>query len=241
MSTFAERLKALRRSAGLSQTELAGDGISPSYVSLLESGRRSPSPGVAGLLAAKLGCSVSQLLDGEPSERERRVQLELAYAELALRHEGADSAIERLEALLAEPELNPRDSSEASLLLSRAYEVRGDLPAAITAVLPMFEDSRRGRGHQSITRLAAHLCHYYRVAGDLGRTVTIGEQALEACREQGLAGTEDYFKLAATVMLAYADRGDEVHAATWARQLIRDAEAAGESGGQAALYWNASI
>jgi len=241
MSTFADRLKALRRSAGLSQTELAGDGISPSYVSLLESGRRSPSPGVAALLAAKLGCSVSQLVDGEPSERERRVQLELAYSELALRHEGADSAIERLEALLTEPELNPRDSSEAKLLLARAYEVRGDLPAAISAVLPMFEDSRQGRGQQSITRLAAHLCHYYRVAGDLGRTVSIGEQALEACREQGLAGTEDYFKLAATVMLAYADRGDEVHAATWARQLITEAEAAGQSGGQAALYWNASI
>src|SRR5947209_12226166 len=84
MSTFAERLKALRRGAGLSQTELAGDGISPSYVSLLESGRRTPSPAVAALLAAKLGCSASQLLDGEPSERERGLQLELAYAELTL-------------------------------------------------------------------------------------------------------------------------------------------------------------
>src|ERR671926_1007557 len=105
MSTFADRLKALRRSAGLSQTELAGDGISPSYVSLLESGRRTPSPGVAALLAAKLGCSVSQLLEGEPSERERRMQLELAYAELALRHEGSVDAIGRLSTLLAEEDL----------------------------------------------------------------------------------------------------------------------------------------
>ena len=76
MTTFAERLRALRRAAGLSQTELAGDGLSPSYISLLESGRRRPSPAVAGLLAAKLGCSTSQLLDGEPSEHERRVQLD---------------------------------------------------------------------------------------------------------------------------------------------------------------------
>src|SRR5947208_10797722 len=89
MSTFAERLRDLRRAAGLSQTELAGDGISPSYVSLLESGRRRPSPAVAALLAAKLGCSTSELLDGEPSERDRRVQLEIAYAELTLRHDGA--------------------------------------------------------------------------------------------------------------------------------------------------------
>src|SRR3954463_14485722 len=95
MSTFAERLKSLRRAAGLSQTELAGDGISPSYVSLLESGRRKPSPAVAALLAAKLGCSTSELLDGEPSEHDRRVQLELAYAELSLRHEGASEAAGR--------------------------------------------------------------------------------------------------------------------------------------------------
>jgi transcriptional regulator with XRE-family HTH domain len=241
LTTFADRLKELRRAAGLSQTELAGDGISPSYVSLLESGRRTPSPGVAAQLAAKLGCSVTQLLEGEPSERERRVQLELAYAELALRHGGAETAIERLRALLAERELTPRDATEAGLLLGHAYELKGDLPSAVTVVLPMFEDARRGRSQQSLTKLAWHLCHYYRVAGDLGRTVSIGEQALEACKNQGLDGTDEYFKLAATVMLAYADQGDEVHAATWARQLIEEAKAAGQPGGQAALYWNASI
>jgi tetratricopeptide (TPR) repeat protein len=47
--------------------------------------------------------------------------------------------------------------------------------------------------------------------------------------------------LASTVMFAYADSGDETHASTWATQLIDEAEAAGSHGGQAALYWNASI
>src|SRR5918912_1422768 len=101
VTTFGERLKTLRRAAGLSQTELAGDGISPSYVSLLEAGRRTPSPAVAALLAAKLGCSTNELLDGEPSEHERRIQLELAYAELALRHDGSADAMNRLRTLLA--------------------------------------------------------------------------------------------------------------------------------------------
>src|SRR3954466_9938944 len=115
LTTFADRLKTLRRAAGLSQTELAGDGISPSYVSLLESGRRTPSPAVAALLAAKLGCSASELLDGEPSERERRVQLELAYAELALRHQGSREAMGRLSALLTERELPPAVETQAAL------------------------------------------------------------------------------------------------------------------------------
>src|SRR3954453_1101136 len=119
LTTFAERLKTLRRAAGLSQTQLAGDGISPSYVSLLESGRRSPSPAVAALLAAKLGCSPSELLDGEPSERERRLQLELSYAELALRHEGSADARQRLQRLLDEDDLPPAVKSQARFLLSR--------------------------------------------------------------------------------------------------------------------------
>src|SRR3954452_5728525 len=130
LTTFAERLRDLRRAAGLSQTELAGDGISPSYVSLLESGRRKPSPAVAALLAAKLGCSTSELLDGEPSEHDRRVQLELAYAELSLRHEGASEAAGRLETLLAEPGLATGDRIEGTLLLARAKELSGDLSTA---------------------------------------------------------------------------------------------------------------
>ena len=241
MTTFGERLRTLRRAAGLSQTQLAGDGLSPSYISLLESDRRRPSPGVAAQLAAKLGCSTSQLLDGEPSERERRVQLELAYAELALRHEGAADAVVRLTALLEEPELLPGDRAEAALLLARAHERVGDLPAAVATLTPLFEQARAGHGPFAVTRVATHLCYCYVAAGDLHRAVTVGEQALEACRAQGLDRTDDYFMLAATVMSSYGDLGDELHAAVLARQLIHEAEEVGSLRGQASLYWNAAV
>jgi transcriptional regulator with XRE-family HTH domain len=241
VSTFAERLKNLRRAAGLSQTELAGDGISPSYVSLLESGRRSPSPAVAALLAAKLGCSASQLIDGEPSERERRMQLELAYAELALRHDGSTDALARMGTLLAEDDLPLTMRSQAELLLARAQEQTGDLAAAVATLSALLERARRGDRSVSVPRVAIFLCHCYKSSGDLNRAVTIGEEALRGCREQGLDGTDEYFMLAATVMEAYGDLGDEAHAAAWARQLIEEAEATGSRGGQAALYWNASL
>lgn len=241
MTTFGERLRTLRRAAGLSQTQLASDGLSPSYISLLESDRRRPSPAVAAQLAAKLGCSTSQLLDGEPSERERRVQLELAYAELALRHEGASDAVARLVALLEEPELLAGDRAEAALLLARAYERVGDLAAAVATLMPLFELARAGQGSLSVTRVATHLCYCYIAAGDLHRAVTVGEQALDACRMQSLDRTDDYFMLAATVMIAYGDLGDELHAAVLARQLISEAEQAGSRRGQASLYWNAAL
>ncbi len=241
MTTFAERLRLLRRAAGLSQTELAGDGLSPSYISLLESGRRRPSPAVAALLATKLGCSTSQLLDGEPSEHERRVQLELAYAELALRHDGADEAIRRLNALLSEPDLPPTTGGEATLLLASALERNGELRAAIDTLTPLFEQARAGSSAVSLTSVAIQLCFCHHEAGDLTRAIQVGERALEACRSQGLSGTDEYFMLAASVMFAYADAGDEAHAASWAAQLIQEAEDAGSHGGRAALYWNASL
>jgi transcriptional regulator with XRE-family HTH domain len=241
VTTFAERLRMLRRAAGLSQTELAGDGLSPSYISLLESGRRSPSPAVAALLAARLGCSTSQLLQGEPSEHERRVQLELAYAELALRHGGATDAMTRLSGLLDEPDLPTAEAVEAQLLLARAQEHAGDLGAAIATLSPLLDRARAGDRAVSLPRVAVHLCFCHSQAGDLTRTVAVGEQALEACRAQGLERTDDYFMLASTVMLAYADLGDEAHASAWAQQLIAEAEAVGSLGGQAALYWNASL
>jgi transcriptional regulator with XRE-family HTH domain len=241
VTTFAERLRTLRRAAGLSQTELAGGGLSPSYISLLESGRRRPSPAVAAELAVKLGCSTSHLLDGEPSEHERRIQLELAYAELALRHDGAPDAMDRLTALLAEPDLVPAEAAEASILLARAQEHVGDLNAAVATLTPLFERARAGDTALSLPRIAVHLCFCHLESGDLSRTIAIGEQALDACRAQGLSGTDEYFMLASTVMFAYADSGDETHASTWAAQLIEEAEAAGSHGGRAALYWNASL
>jgi len=240
-TTFAERLRDLRRAAGLSQTELAGEGISPSYVSLLESGRRRPSPAVAALLATKLGCSTSELLDGEPSEHERRVQLELDYAELALRHDGATETVTRLSTLLEESDLAPGHRTDATILLARALEQAGELPRAVSLLLPLFERARAGDKAVSVPRVAIPLCHCYKSTADYHRAVSIGEQALEACRANGLEGTDDYYRLAATVMHAYAEMGDESHALEWARQLIASAEAAGNRSGQAALYWNASL
>ena len=43
MSTIGTRIRDLRISKGMTQTALCGDGISSGYVSLIESGKRTPS------------------------------------------------------------------------------------------------------------------------------------------------------------------------------------------------------
>ncbi|MEE1621393.1 helix-turn-helix domain-containing protein [Zafaria sp. J156] len=78
-SGFAATLRRLRIERGLTQSQLAGDAYTASYVSLLESGRRRPRPDIVAGLAARLGVDASELsgrsLPGP--DKVRLVQLEL--------------------------------------------------------------------------------------------------------------------------------------------------------------------
>ncbi|MFX4271389.1 helix-turn-helix domain-containing protein [Propionibacteriaceae bacterium Y1685] len=65
--SFRQRLKELRRNAGLSQSELGGDRYSGSYVSHLESGRRRPTGEVITFLAQQLKVDSAELIDGDPA------------------------------------------------------------------------------------------------------------------------------------------------------------------------------
>lgn len=237
----AERLRKLRIAAGLSQTELAGDTLSPSYISLLEAGKRQPSADVAAVLAQRLGCSVSMLLHGQPSERERRIDLELSYARLALNHgEGRDAKV-RLRILLDEPDLDRRVADEAQLMLAEAHEKDTELAEAIDLLNGLFQRARRGQSHLPVSAVSVRLCSCCSQSGDYHRAVVLGEQALEAAQAQGLQGSDDYYRLASTVMWAYHEAGDLLHASDMARELIAEVEAAGSASGQAAIYWNASL
>jgi transcriptional regulator with XRE-family HTH domain len=241
MATFAERLRDLRREAGLTQVDLAGDDLSPSYISLLESGKRSPSGDVLQQLAARLGCSISQLSDGQPSEREERLTLELAYARLAVEHGESSDARARLERLLADDNLLPRTRDEAQLLLGRAHYGEGDHAGAVAVLQPLFDRACARQTGQPMLEVAILLCYCYYASGDLHRAAQVGSHAMEVAHHQGLAGSDDYFRLGATVMGINFDLGDFLFARQMGQKLADEAEEADRPAGQAALYWNAAI
>lgn len=58
---FGRRLRALRAERGLSQRDLAGGVVDPSYISLLESGSRLPTLQVVVRLSEVLGVSLAEL------------------------------------------------------------------------------------------------------------------------------------------------------------------------------------
>ena len=245
MSTFGERLRAARIAAGVSQSALSGEGVSASYVSLLEAGKRTPRPEIVQQLAGRLGCSVSELLDDEASDRAARIELEVAFARLAVEHGEPAEARDRLERVLTEDELPTRLRDEIQFRLSVAYERAGDLAAAVRAVTPLFERACRPEApsptHLVVTVVGMHLVGCYIDSGDLNQAIVLGERALDCARAQALAGTTQFYRLGATVMSAYLERGDWTHAALSAESLLSEATRQQSAVGQASIYWNAAM
>lgn len=64
VSTIGTRIRQRRLELGLTQRDLAGPGVSPSYVSLIEDDRRRPSIKALRRLAPKLDVSVVWLETG---------------------------------------------------------------------------------------------------------------------------------------------------------------------------------
>lgn len=239
VTTLGERLRQLRLEAGLSQAELAGEDLSASYISLLESGRRTPTRETADLLAARLGCSTSKLLEGQPSERDEQVDVELAFARLAVEHGESGEARRRLEQLLGESGRLPRQiQEEGTYLLAVACDRSGDQAAAIHTLLPLFEEACEQQTHVLITTLGITITGLYWDTGDLDTAVQVGERAMRVAQDRGLGDTDEYYRLAATVMGGYLEQGNYVHARVQGEILLDEAISRGRRAGQAAVHWN---
>src|SRR5215203_7151134 len=78
---LGERVRQLRMSAGLTQTDLAGERFSKEYVSQIERGKTRPTRETIEWLAAKLGADAGFLERGVSTDERSRVEGMLARAE----------------------------------------------------------------------------------------------------------------------------------------------------------------
>ena len=86
MAGVGERIHTRRLELGLSQRELASEGVSYAYVSRIEAGTRNPSVKALRKLAPRLGVSVEWLETGvEPTRFAGLEPAELRLLEQALR------------------------------------------------------------------------------------------------------------------------------------------------------------
>ncbi len=240
MTTIADRVRQARLAAGLSQTALAGDALSPSYISLIESGRREPTDAALGVIAERLGSTVEYLKHGDEGPAEARAKLALDYARLDLVSGEASSARDRILALDLEP-VTRQVRVEALLALAQAHEMLGDLESAVGVLEPLLTQARAEQHHLDAAAAATALVASYVESGDLGRAIEVGDRQLAELEEAGLTGTDEHLRLGSTTLWAYVERGDLLYATHRAAELIRQAESLGTPRGRGSVYWNAAL
>jgi transcriptional regulator with XRE-family HTH domain len=103
-SGLGTRLRQLRVSAGLTQSELAGDRFSKEYVSQIERGKTRPTEETLAWIAERLNVDVSYLQTGQSWNEYAEVESAVTRAEAAIEGQQYEEALAALEGLTFSPE-----------------------------------------------------------------------------------------------------------------------------------------
>ena len=239
-----ERVRALRTARGIAQADLAATlGVSKSYLSHIEAGRRPISGNLLGQVAAALEVEVEQLESGIPAGMYEDLELKLAFAELSLRNADWVTAAEEFAAILERAKDLPlqRFLDEATWGLARAEEDTGNLESAIVRYEELLARPALSAAVSRVV-VSMRLLMAYSYCGDLGRAIDIGEQALEQ-----IPGSDPAEEVSAVVELissvagCYLERGDLTRAQMLIDRAISLAAEDGSPRSRAAAAWNAAL
>src|SRR5438874_2229798 len=235
---LASRFRELRLRAGLNKTALARPRYTVSYVSQIESGRRTPSPEAMEFFAEHLGVTARFLSTGIPDGLEDELRYRLEEARQANRAGDVAGAEDILRDLVAKGEryglarLHARALAalgESMALQGRQREASGKLEEAILGDLP-----ERERG-MAVSRLA----RTYRAVGDL---TYAGEVVEGFLHREGRRPVDPgvMAELQAVLISIYFERGDVMRAERAARRALAAADQGAPPEIRANVYWDAS-
>ncbi|WP_329427277.1 helix-turn-helix domain-containing protein [Streptosporangium sp. NBC_01495] len=199
--TIGDRVRGLRLSRRMSQAQLAGPDLSDSYVSLIESGKRTPTPVVARLLAERLGCTTEFLLHGIEPRQRIDTELGLRHAELELLHGDPSVAADRFgEIVKVAGEENVMLAAHARFGRARALEVQGKIGPAVKAFERLRREAAAHPERLADLPLAVALSRCYQRAGDILRAHDLAVHALGEINRLPLSQGEIAVELAASLM-----------------------------------------
>ncbi|MFC7640584.1 helix-turn-helix domain-containing protein [Streptosporangium lutulentum] len=235
------RIKTVRRQRGLSQAQLAHPELSDSYVSLIESGKRVPTPSVLELLAGKLDCSLSYLISGVNTEQREQIELSLQSARRALDHGDPDRARAEYAGLVADDTLAelPQLRREAELGLADAMQAGRQWGEAIELLTRIRERDAEVMSTQERVSVACALSRCYRHSGDLTRAVLVAEEMVDSAVRS--TWSEGLVRLGVKLLVAYIERGDLLRGSQFCRELLVGAELVGDSSLLASVHRVAAI
>src|SRR5581483_2717822 len=100
-SRLGERVRQLRVSAGLTQTDVAGDRFSKEYISQIERGKTRPTTETIEWLALRLGVDATFLASGVSTDERARAEAVLARAEALVERREYTAAVDEYTNALA--------------------------------------------------------------------------------------------------------------------------------------------
>ncbi|GAA1888608.1 helix-turn-helix transcriptional regulator [Streptomyces durmitorensis] len=224
------RIRYHREQAGRSQVAIAGlCGITERYLSLIENGKKSPSPDLLGRLAAELGVTIAALLSDDPIPE----AVPAITAAPSVAHALMGCSTPR-----SEPAATPghlRDRIENAWRIwqtsqTRFTEAEELLPALIADVEHAGRVHRTGSDQQArreVSRCAADLYgllrSYCRRTGRLDLSLMVADRAMRAAED-----ADDPIRIAAAqwnlghVLLSHNDAGAVAHAREVAVLAVED-------------------
>ena len=235
---LARRFEDLRVRAGLTKTALAKPRYTVSYVSQIESGRRTPSSEAMRFFAGSLGVSADYLTTGVPEDLDARLHYELETCRAELRSGMASEAEARSRAVLADAEHHGRDRLRAlaQVELARALSARGAMHECVDAYEAAMEGplSERERG-----RAVSSIGTAYRAVGDLTYAAEYIESYLGTRKGEPL-DPQVAAELQSILVSIYFERGDVFRSERAARRALAAAESDSSPDSRALALWNAS-
>ncbi|MGF1430814.1 helix-turn-helix domain-containing protein [Kitasatospora sp. LaBMicrA B282] len=243
LEELGARIRELRRAAKMSQADLAGDGLSPSYISLLEAGKRTPTERVVEQIAHRLGCDPKLLLSLLEQVRTEDTEVELRYAEIVLRNGDAPQALTAYTELQARAAQAGHDqvAAQAELGIAQALELSGRLEEAVTRYERLRTDPRLSQADTTRLPIVVALCRCYRELGDLSHAIELAEATLADVQRLGIVPTVLGMELLSTLIGLHSERGDLHRAGYLATVGIEQAQAVRDPKALGAIYWNASL
>ncbi len=242
MSSIGRRIREVRIAQGMTQSALACDGISAGYVSLVESGKRTPSSAMLTRFAQRLGVPVSRLADdpaaAAPPAHPEVGRVELNFARLALANGNPTEAIRTLDQLPWET-LPSLVWADANLLMAEALQQTGQLDRAVATLEQLLQRCRADETWVSYAVAATVLTVMYLEFGDVNRALEVAGDALVQIERSDLVGTDEHIRLGAMHVAAAFERGDLLYATHQVDSLIKTADRLGSSRARGSIYWNA--
>lgn len=203
-AVLGRRIRAARRTAGLTQADLAGNHASVAYISRIEAGQRRPSRQLLHAIADRLGVPVDELTNPVGGDPHSDLRVRLDVAEQRILHGVQGEAFKLASALAIEADAVGLRAlgDQATYIRASASHAQSNFAEAVEIL-----DARFGEGaHEgSSVRVLTLLTHCHLALGNLSQALAAAEFGTRLVEGYELQGLPEAL----------------VHAAAYSRALLR--------------------